>query len=155
MHHAAVSSAIVLLKRKTPSGPMKSCPNTAPHPGREAAVFNESLTSIKQTGSQPHQVKGVRDPGVTHPVNMPTHHATVPRVDTVHPADAALTAGAAAVVPHLNMTGLITATARSHKSRAAVDYTPIGVEPHEPTRGVWPIATVANDSQLHLVASSI
>ena len=26
--------------------------------------------------------------------------------------------------------------ARSHKSRAAVDYTPIGVEPHEPTRGV-------------------
>ena len=45
--------------------------------------------------------------------------------------------------------------ARSHKSRAAVDYTPIGVEPHGPTRGVWPIATVANDSQLHLVASSI
>ena len=43
----------------------------------------------------------------------------------------------------------------SHKSRAAVDYTPIGVEPHGPTRGVWPIATVANDSQLHLVASSI
>ena len=26
--------------------------------------------------------------------------------------------------------------ARSHKSRAAVDYTPIGVEPHGPTRGV-------------------
>ena len=47
------------------------------------------------------------------------------------------------------------ASARSHKSRAAVDYTPIGVEPHGPTRGVWPIATVANDSQLHLVASSI
>ena len=46
-------------------------------------------------------------------------------------------------------------TVRSHKSRAAVDYTPIGVEPHGPTRGVWPIATVANDSQLHLVASSI
>ena len=45
--------------------------------------------------------------------------------------------------------------ARSHKSRAAVDYTPIGVEPHGPTQGVWPIATVANDSQLHLVASSI
>ena len=45
--------------------------------------------------------------------------------------------------------------ARSHKSRAAVDYTPIGVEPHGPTRGVWPIATVANDSPLHLVASSI
>ena len=43
----------------------------------------------------------------------------------------------------------------SHKSRAAVDYTPIGVEPHGPTQGVWPIATVANDSQLHLVASSI
>ena len=43
----------------------------------------------------------------------------------------------------------------SHKSHAAVDYTPIGVEPHGPTRGVWSIATVANDSQLHLVASSI
>ena len=26
--------------------------------------------------------------------------------------------------------------AQSHKSRAAVDYTPIGVEPHRPTRGV-------------------
>ena len=26
--------------------------------------------------------------------------------------------------------------ARSHKSHAAVDYTPIGVEPHGPTRGV-------------------
>ena len=47
------------------------------------------------------------------------------------------------------------AVAWSHKSRAAVDYTLIGVEPHGPTRGVWPIATVANDSQLHLVASSI
>ena len=46
-------------------------------------------------------------------------------------------------------------TARSHKSRAAVDYTPIGVEPHRHTRGAWPIATVANDSQLHLIASSI
>ena len=44
---------------------------------------------------------------------------------------------------------------RSHKSRAAVDYTLIGVEPHRPNRGVWPIATVANDSQSHLVASSI
>ena len=43
----------------------------------------------------------------------------------------------------------------SHKSHAAVDYTPIGVEPHGPTQGVWPIATVANDSQSHLVASSI
>ena len=58
-------------------------------------------------------------------------------------------------------TGLLSAhpkrdvLAWSHKSRAAVDYTPIGVEPHRPTRGVWPIATVANDSQLHLVASSI
>ena len=46
-------------------------------------------------------------------------------------------------------------SARSHKSRAAVDYTPIGVEPHGPTRGVWPIVAVANDSQSHLVASSI
>ena len=45
--------------------------------------------------------------------------------------------------------------ARSHKSRATVDYTPISVEPHEPTRGVWPIVAVANDSQSHLVASSI
>ena len=43
----------------------------------------------------------------------------------------------------------------SHKSRAAVNYTLIGVEPHGPTRGVWPIAAVANDSQSHLVASSI
>ena len=46
-------------------------------------------------------------------------------------------------------------TARSHKSLAAVDYTLIGVDPHRPTQGVWPIATVTNDSQLHLVASSI
>ena len=46
-------------------------------------------------------------------------------------------------------------TAQSHKSRAAVDYTLIGVDPHGPTRGVWPMAAVANDSQLHLVASSI
>ena len=45
--------------------------------------------------------------------------------------------------------------ARSHKSRAAVDYTPISVEPHGPTRGVRPIVAVANDSQSHLVASSI
>ena len=110
MHHAAVSSAVVPLERKTPSGPMKSHPNMAPHPGREAVVFDKSLTSIKQTGSWPRQVKGVRDSGVTHPVNMPAHHATIPRVDTIHPADATLTAGATAVVPHLTMTGLITAT---------------------------------------------
>ena len=45
--------------------------------------------------------------------------------------------------------------ARSHNSRATVDYTPISVEPHRPTRGVWPIATVTNGSQLHLVASNI
>ena len=45
--------------------------------------------------------------------------------------------------------------ARSHKSRATVDYTPIGVEPHRPTRGVRPIVAVANDSQSHSVASSI
>ena len=45
--------------------------------------------------------------------------------------------------------------ARSDKSRAAVDYTLISVEPHGPTCGVWPIAAVANDSQSHLVASSI
>ena len=43
----------------------------------------------------------------------------------------------------------------SHKSRATVDYTLIGVEPHGPTQGVWLIATVTNGSQLHLVASSI
>ena len=43
----------------------------------------------------------------------------------------------------------------SHKSHATVDYTLIGVEPHGPTRGVWPIAAVANDSQSHLVAPSI
>ena len=45
--------------------------------------------------------------------------------------------------------------AQSHKSCGTVDYTPISVEPHRPTQGVWPIATVANDSQLHLAASSI
>ena len=45
--------------------------------------------------------------------------------------------------------------AQSHKSHAAVDYTLFGVESHGPTRGVWPIATVANHSQSHLVASSI
>ena len=110
MHHAAVSSAVVPLERKTPSGPMKSCPNMAPHPGREAAVFNESLTSIKQTEFRPCQVKGIRDPGVTHPANVPADHATIPRVDTIHPADAALTAGATAIVPHLTMTGLVIVT---------------------------------------------
>ena len=82
MHHGAVSSAVVPLKRKTHRGFMKSCQNMAPHPRREAAVFNKSLTSIKQTRSQPHQVKGIWDPGVTHPANVPAHHATVPRVDT-------------------------------------------------------------------------
>ena len=41
------------------------------------------------------------------------------------------------------------------KSRATVNYTLYGVEPHVPTRGVWSIATVANDSQSYLVASSI
>ena len=46
-------------------------------------------------------------------------------------------------------------SARSHKSHAAVDYTLIGVEPHRPTQGVWPITAVANDSQSHLVAPSI
>ena len=60
---------------------------------------------------------------------------------------------------HSNKPGLIfslTATsAQSNKSRAAVDYTPIGVEPHGPTRGVQPIAVVTNDSQSYLVASSI
>ena len=81
----------------------------APCPGREAAVFNE-WTSIKQTGFRPHQVKGVWDPGVTHPVNVPAHHATVPRVDTIRPADATLTAGTTAVVPHLTMTGLVIMT---------------------------------------------
>ena len=109
MHHATVSNAVVPLERKTPSGPMKSCPNMAPHPGREVTVFNER-TSIKQTEFQPHQVKGLQDPRVTHPANMPIHHATIPRVDTVHPADAALTAGATAVVPHLTVTGLMIAT---------------------------------------------
>ena len=34
MHHAAVSNAIVPLERKTPSGPVKSRPNMAPHLGR-------------------------------------------------------------------------------------------------------------------------
>ena len=109
MHYATASNAVVPLEMKTPSGPMKSHPNMAPHPGREATVFNER-TSMKQTRFQPHQVKGVRDPRVTHPVNVPTHNATVPRVDTIHPADATLTAGAAAVAPHLTMTGLVIVT---------------------------------------------
>ena len=111
MHHAAVSNAVVPLERKTPSGPVKSHLKMAPHPGREATVFNER-TSIKQTRFRPRQVKGVRDPGVTHPANVPTHNATVPRVDTVHPADATLTAGATAVAPHLTVTGLVITTLR-------------------------------------------
>ena len=45
--------------------------------------------------------------------------------------------------------------ARSQKSCATVDYTLIGVEPHRPTQGVRPKATVTNESQSHLVASSI
>ena len=56
---------------------------------------------------------------------------------------------------HFFSSNMYRCSARSHKSRAAVDYTLIGVEPYRPTRGVWPIAAVANDSQLHLVASSI
>ena len=117
MHHATVSSAVVPLERKTPSGPVKSCPNMAPRPRREAAVFNKSLTSIKQTRSRPCQVKGIRDPGVTHPVNVPTHHATVPRVDTIHPADATITAGTTAVVLHLTVTGLVTTTLHPRSGR--------------------------------------
>ena len=116
MHHAAVSNAIVPLERKTPSGPMKSCLNMAPRPGREAAVFNER-TSIKQTGFRPCQVKGIQDPGVIHPANVPAHHATVPRVDTVHPADTTLTAGATAIAPHLTVTGLVIATLHLGSSR--------------------------------------
>ena len=115
-HSFKCRSAVVPLERKTPSGPMKSHLNMAPCPGREATVFNER-TSIKQTGFQPRQVKGVRDPRVTHPANVPAHHTTVPRVDTVHPADAALTAGAAAVVPHLTVTGLVIATLHPRNSQ--------------------------------------
>ena len=55
----------------------------------------------------------------------------------------------------LQSTRVASGCAQSHKSCATVDYTPIGVEPHGPTQGVWPIATVPNDSQLHLVVSSI
>ena len=87
MHHATVSSTVVPLEKKTLSGPMKSHPDTAPCPGREAVVFTVSQTSIKQTGPWPHQVIGIRDPGVIHPIDEPTHHATTPRVDTVHPVD--------------------------------------------------------------------
>ena len=46
-----------------------------------------------------------------------THHATVPRVDTFHPADAALTAGTAAVVPHLTMTDLMIVTPHPRNGR--------------------------------------
>ena len=87
-------------------------------PQERGRNLHKSLTSIKQTGSQPRQVKGVWDPRVTHPTNVPAHHATVPRVDTIHPAETALTAGAdptagaTAVVPHLTMTGLVTKTLR-------------------------------------------
>ena len=63
------------------------------------------------------QVKGIQDPGVTHPANVPTHHATIPRVDTIHPADAALTAGTTAIVPHLTVTGLMITTLRSGNSQ--------------------------------------
>ena len=38
-------------------------------------------------------------------------------------------------------------TMHGPKSRAAVDYTLSGVEPHGSTRGVWPMATVAKHSQ--------
>ena len=44
---------------------------------------------------------------------------------------------------------------RVPKSRAAVDYTLSGVEPHGPTRGVWPMATVTKHSQSYLVTSNI
>ena len=111
MHHATVSSAVVPLERKTPSGPVKSRPNMAPHPGREVAVF-KGRTSIKQTGFWPCQVKGVRDPRVTHPENVPAQHTTIPRVDTIHPANATLTAGATAIAPHLTVTGLMIMTLR-------------------------------------------
>ena len=116
MHHAAVSNAVVPLERETPSGPMKSHPNMAPCPGREATVFNE-WRSVKQTGFWPRQVKGIRNPGVTHPANVPAHHTTDPKVDTACPADAALTAGAAGVAPHLTMTGLVIATLRPGNGR--------------------------------------
>ena len=109
MHYATASNAVVPLERKTASEPMKSRPNMAPRPGREAAVFNER-TSMKQTGFRPRQVKGIWDPRVTHSANVPTHNATIPRVDTVYPADTALTAGTAGVVPHLTMTGLVIMT---------------------------------------------
>ena len=109
MHHATVSNAIVPLERKTPSGPVKSHLNMAPRPGREVAVFNKR-TSIKKTGFWPRKVKGVRDPGVTYPANMPAHHATVPRVDTICPADTTVTAGTAAIAPHLTLTSLVIMT---------------------------------------------
>ena len=41
------------------------------------------------------------------------------------------------------------------KSRAAVNYTLSGVEPHGSTRGVRPMATVAKHSQSYLVTSNI
>ena len=69
MHHAAASNTVVPLESKTPSGPVKSCLNMAPCPRREATVSNER-TSIKQTGFRPCQVKGIWDPGVTHPANV-------------------------------------------------------------------------------------
>ena len=116
MHHAAVSNAIVTLERETPSGPMKSRPNMAPHPRREATVFNE-WRSIKQTRVRPRQIKGIRDPRVTHTANVPTHHATIPKVDTACPADAVHTAGTAAIVPHLTVTGLVITTQRPGNSR--------------------------------------
>ena len=41
------------------------------------------------------------------------------------------------------------------KYHATVDYTLSSVEPHGPTQGVWPMATVAKHSQSYLVTSNI
>ena len=83
---------------------------------RGRRVFNE-WTSIKQTRFRPHQVKDVWDPRVTHPANMPAHHTTIPRVYTICPADAALTAGTTAVAPHLTVTSLVIITLHPRNSQ--------------------------------------
>ena len=54
--------------------------------------------------SRPHQVKGVWNPRVSHPVKVPAHHATILRVDIT------LRATVIAAVPHLAMTVLTTVT---------------------------------------------
>ena len=77
----------------------------------------QRMDKCKADWIRPCQVKGIWDPGVTHPANVPAHHTTVPRVYTIRPADAALTAGTAAIAPHLTVTGLVIVTLHPRNGR--------------------------------------